>query len=189
MQFTLPQLDDAYRWLCQQRKHFPPITDLWKAKPLQKTFLYWRYTIHVLHIIQLYEQLRMKKATQIEMASVLGQYVNRWQRWVAAGLADIMINLTWLCYDEQNDLSICTFEPVTTIFHNQTPKNTKPALRTNHRGKNISIIKPTTNTPPNSTTAKRIRVDHSPGPLPPRPGGRSPGRGCWLCLVLRHMDY
>jgi hypothetical protein len=51
----------------------------------------------------------MKKATPIEMASVLGQYVNRWQRWVAAGLAGITINLTRLCYDERNDLSICPF--------------------------------------------------------------------------------
>jgi RNA-directed DNA polymerase len=41
---------------------------------------------HVLHYRQLYEQLRMKKATSIEMASVLGQYVKRWQRWVKAGI-------------------------------------------------------------------------------------------------------
>jgi hypothetical protein len=33
----------------------------------------------------------MKKATSIEMASVLGLYVKRWQRWVAAGLQDIAI--------------------------------------------------------------------------------------------------
>jgi hypothetical protein len=53
---------------------------------------------HVLHYRQLYEQLRMKKATSIEMASILGQYVKRWQRWVIAGLAGITINLTRL-YD------------------------------------------------------------------------------------------
>jgi hypothetical protein len=41
---------------------------------------------HVLHHRQLYEQLRMKKATSIEMASILGLYVRRWQRWAAAGL-------------------------------------------------------------------------------------------------------
>jgi RNA-directed DNA polymerase len=35
---------------------------------------------HVLHYRQLYEQLRKKKATSIEMASVLGWYVKRWQR-------------------------------------------------------------------------------------------------------------
>jgi RNA-directed DNA polymerase len=40
---------------------------------------------HVLHYRQLYEQLRKKKATSIEMASVLGLYVTRWQRWAAAG--------------------------------------------------------------------------------------------------------
>ena len=48
---------------------------------------------HVLHTRQLYEQLRMKKATSIEMASVLGLYVTRWQRWVAAGLQGIKINV------------------------------------------------------------------------------------------------
>jgi RNA-directed DNA polymerase len=42
---------------------------------------------HALHYRQLYEQLRMKKTTSIEMASVLGQYVERWQRWVKAGIA------------------------------------------------------------------------------------------------------
>jgi hypothetical protein len=31
----------------------------------------------------------MKKATSIEMASVLGLYVKRWQRWVAVGLQGI----------------------------------------------------------------------------------------------------
>jgi hypothetical protein len=44
---------------------------------------------HVLHYRQLYEQLRIKKASSIEMASVLGLYVKRWQRWVAAGLQRI----------------------------------------------------------------------------------------------------
>jgi hypothetical protein len=29
MQFTDYQLDDAYRWLSQQRKHFPPDADIW----------------------------------------------------------------------------------------------------------------------------------------------------------------
>jgi RNA-directed DNA polymerase len=50
-------------------------------------------TKHVLHYRQLYEQLRMKKATSIEMASVLGLYVTRWQRWVAAGLQGIKIGV------------------------------------------------------------------------------------------------
>jgi hypothetical protein len=48
---------------------------------------------HVLHYRQLYEQLRKKKATSIEMASVLGLYVTRWQRWVAAGLQGIKIGV------------------------------------------------------------------------------------------------
>jgi RNA-directed DNA polymerase len=48
---------------------------------------------HVLHHRQLYEQLRMKKATSIEMATVLGLYVKRWQRWAAAGLQGIKIGV------------------------------------------------------------------------------------------------
>ncbi len=44
---------------------------------------------HALHIIQLYEQLRKKKATSNEMASTLGLYVTRWQRCAAAGLQGI----------------------------------------------------------------------------------------------------
>ncbi|MCP4079096.1 MAG: hypothetical protein GY743_02485, partial [Planctomycetaceae bacterium] len=32
MRFTLSQLDDAYRWLCQQRKHFPPDADIWSFR-------------------------------------------------------------------------------------------------------------------------------------------------------------
>ena len=41
---------------------------------------------HVLQIVRLYEQLRKKKATSNEVASSLGLYVKRWQRWAAAGL-------------------------------------------------------------------------------------------------------
>jgi RNA-directed DNA polymerase len=48
---------------------------------------------HVLHYRQLYEQLRMKKAISDEMALALGQYVKRWQRWVAAGLQGIKIGV------------------------------------------------------------------------------------------------
>lgn len=32
MQFTLPQLDEAYHWLCRQRKHFPPNADIWNFR-------------------------------------------------------------------------------------------------------------------------------------------------------------
>jgi hypothetical protein len=46
---------------------------------------------HVFHYRQLYAQLRMKKATSIEMATVLGLYVKCWQRWVAVGLQCIAI--------------------------------------------------------------------------------------------------
>jgi hypothetical protein len=35
----------------------------------------------------------MKKATSIEMASVLGLYAKRWQQWAAAGLQGIMIDV------------------------------------------------------------------------------------------------
>jgi hypothetical protein len=47
---------------------------------------------HVLHIARLYEQLRIKKATSNEMASTLGMYVTRWQRWAVAGLQGIRID-------------------------------------------------------------------------------------------------
>ena len=47
---------------------------------------------HALHIIQLYEQLRQKKATSNEMASTLGLYVLRWRRWAVAGLKGIRID-------------------------------------------------------------------------------------------------
>ena len=29
---TLQQLDDAFKWLCQQRRHFPPDTDIWSFR-------------------------------------------------------------------------------------------------------------------------------------------------------------
>jgi RNA-directed DNA polymerase len=34
MQFSLSQLDEAYHWLCQQRKHFPPNADIWHFRRL-----------------------------------------------------------------------------------------------------------------------------------------------------------
>jgi 2,4-dienoyl-CoA reductase-like NADH-dependent reductase (Old Yellow Enzyme family) len=48
---------------------------------------------HVLHWLQLYEQQKKKKATSEEIASILDRYVNRWQRWAAAGLQGIKIAL------------------------------------------------------------------------------------------------
>jgi hypothetical protein len=47
---------------------------------------------HVLHYRQLYEQLRIKKATSDEVASALGLYVKRWQRWAVGGLHGIRID-------------------------------------------------------------------------------------------------
>jgi RNA-directed DNA polymerase len=47
----------------------------------------------VLHWHQLYEQQKQKKATSVEMTFVLDCYVNRWQRWVAAGLQGIKIGV------------------------------------------------------------------------------------------------
>jgi RNA-directed DNA polymerase len=46
---------------------------------------------HVTHYRQLYEQLRKKKATSGEMASILGLYAKRWQRWAIAGLPGIKV--------------------------------------------------------------------------------------------------
>jgi hypothetical protein len=54
---------------------------------------------HVLHYRQLYEQLRMKKATSDEMALALGQYVKRWQHWADAGLQGIKIDVCELIPD------------------------------------------------------------------------------------------
>jgi RNA-directed DNA polymerase len=48
---------------------------------------------HVLHYRQLYEQLRMKKATSDEVALALGWYMKRWQRWAAAGLQGFKIDV------------------------------------------------------------------------------------------------
>jgi RNA-directed DNA polymerase len=48
---------------------------------------------HALHIIQLYEQLRKKKATSHEVAYSLGMYVTRWQQWCTAGLQGITIQV------------------------------------------------------------------------------------------------
>jgi hypothetical protein len=45
------------------------------------------------HYRQLYEQLRKKKATSDEMASILGLYAKRWQRWAVAGLPVIKIGV------------------------------------------------------------------------------------------------
>jgi hypothetical protein len=39
------------------------------------------------------EQQKKKKATSEEMASILDCYVNRWQRWAAAGLQGITIDI------------------------------------------------------------------------------------------------
>ena len=58
-------------------------------EPLKIARITWQK--HALHIIQLYEQLRKKKATSSEMASSLGLYVRRWQRWAVAGLQGIRI--------------------------------------------------------------------------------------------------
>jgi hypothetical protein len=75
---------------------------------------------HVLRYRQLYEQLRMKKATSIEMASILGSYVKRWQRWVAARLQGITTNRARLCYDERNHISI-SITPGIPASRNTTP--------------------------------------------------------------------
>ncbi len=59
-------------------------------EPLKVARITWQK--HALHIIQLYEQLRKKKATSNEMASSLGLYVTRWQRWAVAGLQGIWLD-------------------------------------------------------------------------------------------------
>jgi hypothetical protein len=76
---------------------------------------------HVLHYRPLYEPLRMKKTTSDEMASVLGLYVNRWQRWVAAGLQGIAIVR---CHDKRHIEAIQYINPLLhckPASHNTTP--------------------------------------------------------------------
>jgi len=45
MKFTLSQLDDTYRWLCRQRKHFPPDADIWhfrfRYQGIKHALLWW----------------------------------------------------------------------------------------------------------------------------------------------------
>jgi hypothetical protein len=45
MQCSITQMDNAYRWLCRQRKHFPPDADIWHFRfryPGIKHALLWR---------------------------------------------------------------------------------------------------------------------------------------------------
>ena len=56
-------------------------------------------------LIQLYEQLRQKKATSNEMAASLGLYVTRWQRWASAGMQDMTIDL-YGCIQNPKELII-----------------------------------------------------------------------------------
>ena len=45
MQCSIAQLDDAYRWLCRQRKHFPPAADIWHFRfrypGIKHALLWW----------------------------------------------------------------------------------------------------------------------------------------------------
>jgi|GEM_PF-2326779 len=59
---------------------------------------------HVLQFSQLYEQLKIKKATSSEMASSLGLYVNRWQRWAATELQGIKLDVYDVQILNQQDL-------------------------------------------------------------------------------------
>lgn len=61
---------------------------------------------HVLHIIQLYEQLRMKKATSHVVTFSLGVYVTRWQRWAAAGLQGIKLDGVYESLNPQDPILI-----------------------------------------------------------------------------------
>jgi RNA-directed DNA polymerase len=71
-------------------KGFDFLGDHFSKEPLKIARITWKK--HAVHIIQLYEQLRQKKATSSEMASSLELYVTRWQRWAVAGLQGITID-------------------------------------------------------------------------------------------------
>jgi hypothetical protein len=72
-------------------------------EPLKIARITWQK--HALHIIQLYEQLRQKKATSNEMAASLGLYVTRWQRWASAGMQDMTSDL-YGCIQNPKELII-----------------------------------------------------------------------------------
>jgi membrane-bound lytic murein transglycosylase len=67
----------------------------WRVCAQSRQLTMTRKTVekHVLHWHQLYEQQKQKKATAEEMAFILDRYVNRWQRWAAAGLQGIKIGV------------------------------------------------------------------------------------------------
>ena len=57
-------------------------------QPLQLAAVTVEKHVETLH--RLYEQQIRKKANSVELASVLGQYRQRWRRWCTAGLSDIV---------------------------------------------------------------------------------------------------
>ena len=54
---------------------------------------------HVIRWYQLYEQQKKRKATSEETASILDQYVKRWQRWAVAGLQGFKFDV----YEQNQD--------------------------------------------------------------------------------------
>jgi hypothetical protein len=79
---------------------------------------------HVTHYRQLYEQLRKKKATSGEMASILGLYAKRWQRWAVAGLPGIKIGVR--CYRENPRYREKSSKPMDQYPGTPVSRNTVP---------------------------------------------------------------
>ena len=75
--------------------------------PLKIAQIAWQK--HALHIIQLYEQLKIQKATSSEMTSSLGLYVTRWQQWAAGGLQGLDSHLRFT-FAKSNQSDQCCAE-------------------------------------------------------------------------------
>ena len=70
MRFTLSQLDDAYRWLCQQRKHFPPDADIWSFR--------YRYPASKSDLLQEVNSGQYQFSPQQKIVKSNGEVIHLW---------------------------------------------------------------------------------------------------------------
>ena len=77
MRFTLSQLDDACRWLCQQRKHFPPDANIWSFR--------YRYPAIKFDLLQEINSGWYQFSQQQKIIKSDGQVIHLW------GLQDVLV--------------------------------------------------------------------------------------------------
>lgn len=70
MRFTISQLDDAYRWLCQQRKHFPPDADIWSFR--------YRYPASKSDLLQKINSGQYQFSPQQKIVKSNGEVIHLW---------------------------------------------------------------------------------------------------------------